>query len=973
MMKMLKSIKIMLLFVTAVVVFVLVNALVPVKDYHEKYAGENISTDVADIQRADTYQQYLLKYSTIPLPCNDVAVPVTSFAEGTNAGVSVMEEYEGRNTVVIQSDGSTVSWNVDVPVQGFYNVEVAYIAISSRGVNMERTIKINGMLPFKGADSLTFSRLWTDADKISYDNQGNAVRPAQTEVFGWQTKLCSSNNGYVVEPYRFYFAEGRNTLSFIADNEPMGISGITLSAIHDAVSYKDYAASEPSGTGTAKNISIKIQGEDASVRSDPSLFARYDRSSPVTDPYSITHTVLNYIGGDMWKSSGQWIQWNIEIPSDGWYTVSIKARQSYQRGYISCRTVYIDGTVPFSALESVEFPYSTDWNMEKLADEKGVPCKFYLTKGTHTLRLEATLGNMGRLISEIEDSIYRLNIIYRKILVLTGPQPDMSRDYNIDQVFPHEVEAMNLESKRLYRMVDEYVAYTGQKSDKIAPVQTLAVQLEKFYKRPDRITIAFTAFKDNITSLGTALLNLSETKLDIDYILVNSADVPVKFHKADFAQKFLHETKSFFASFFIDYSSLGNVYSKHDKNVITVWLVTGRDQNTILKNMVDETFTPVSGVKVNVRLVNASAILSAIVAGKGPDIVLSVGQNTAVDYAMRNADVDLTQFSDFNETIKQFYPSAYESFKYNGGIYALPETETFNLLFYRKDILRQLGLSVPDTWDDLIAMFPTLQGNNLSAAIPYTSIQNPNLSFFYSLVLQNGGKVYTSSGTKTALDSEAGISAFRMYTNFFNNYGLPAEYDFLSRFRSGEMPVGVVDYTNYNTLTVSAPEIRGLWDFALLPGTLRTDAHGKQYTDRTTNTSGVCCIMIRPKDEAIKQNAWKFMKWWVSAPTQLRFGREMEALLGSSARYATANVEALKQLSWSSKQLGILIASLDESEGLPEVPGSYYTSRHVTNAVRKIINEKEDPRETMIDYARKINEELTKKRQEFGLPAEENQ
>jgi ABC-type glycerol-3-phosphate transport system substrate-binding protein len=966
-----KSIKILLIFAGAVIAFVLLNKLIPVKNYHEKYAGVDLSHDEGNSKRTNTYQQYLASCAGKPLPSEDIAVPVTLFADGTDAGVTVLAEYKGRSAVVIQNDGSTVSWNVDVPAEGLYNIEVDYIAVPSRGGNMERTIKINGMLPFDGAGSLAFSRLWADGNKISYDNQGNAIRPEQTEVFDWQAELCRSDNGYVVEPYRFYFAKGRNTISFTADNEPMGISGIILRAVHNAVSYEAYAAAEPGDTGKSGGVSIKVQGESAAVRSDPSLFARYDRSSPVTDPYSITHTVLNYIGGDTWKKSGQWIQWNLEIPSDGWYTVSIKARQNYQRGYISCRTVYIDGQIPFRALESVSFPYSTDWNMVTLADGKGSPYKFYLTQGMHMLRMEATLGNMGSLISSLEDSIYRLNTIYRTILVLTGSQPDMARDYNIDQVYPHEMEAMKLESERLYRMVDEYVAYTGQKSDKIAPAQTLAIQLEKFYDHPDQITKTFTTFKDNITSLGTSLLNLSETKLDIDYILVNSADVPVKFHKTNFAQKILHETKSFFASFFIDYSSLGNVYSRHDKDVVTVWLVTGRDQNTVLKNMVDEMFTPQSGVKVNVRLVNANAILPAVVAGKGPDVILSAGSNTAVDYAMRTADVDLSQFSDFDETIKQFYPSSYESFKYNGGVYALPETETFNLLFYRKDILSQLGLSVPDTWNDLIAMLPTLQGNNLSVAIPYTSIQNPNLSFFYSLVFQNGGRIYNNAGTKTSLDSEPGISAFKLYTNFFNNYGLPAEYDFLSRFRSGEMPVGIVDYTNYNTLTVSAPEIKGLWDFALLPGTLRTDASGRQYIDRTTNTSGVCCIMIRQENETVKQNAWKFMKWWVSTPTQLRFGREMEALLGSSARYATANIKALRQLSWSSKQLGILLASLDSSEGLPEVPGSYYTSRHVTNAVRKMVNEKDDPRETMIDYARKINEELTKKRQEFDLPTEE--
>ena len=602
--------------------------------------------------------------------------------------------------------------------------------------------------------------------------------------------------------------------------------------------------------------------------------------------------------------------------------------------------------------------------------EKSSPYLFYLSKGQHTIRLEATLGGMSGIISELEDSIYRLNLIYRKILVLTGPTPDTARDYNIDKVYPKTIEAMNLESKRLYRLVDQFVAYTGQKSDKIVPAQTLAIQLEGFYNHPDRIPKAFTTFKDNITSLGSSLLSLGETKLDIDYLLINTPDVPISSVKAGFFKHAAHEMRSFMSSFFVDYSSLGNVYKKGDKNIVTVWLVTGRDQSTILKNMIDDSFTPVSDVKVNVKLVDAGALLSAVVAGKGPNVVLSVASTLPVDYAMRQANEDLTQFSDFSKVVSHFYKSAYRSYEYNGGVYALPETETFNLLFYRKDILSEMGLTVPKTWDDLVNMLPTLQGDNLSVGIPYTSIQNPNLSFFYSLVFQNGGKVYNTKGTKTALDSEAGIAAFKLYTNFFNNYGLPTVFDFVSRFRSGEMPIGIADYTTYNTLTVSAPEIKGLWDFAVLPGTVRSDAAGKSYLDRSTNNSGVCCMMIRTKDSVVKQNAWKFMKWWVSADTQLRFGQEIEAILGASARYPTANVAALERLPWNSKELSILKESLGNSVGLREVPGSYYTSRHVTNAVRQIINNKADPRETLIDYARKINEELTKKRQEFGLPTE---
>ena len=58
------------------------------------------------------------------------------------------------------------------------------------------------------------------------------------------------------------------------------------------------------------------------------------------------------------------------------------------------------------------------------------------------------------------------------------------------------------------------------------------------------------------------------------------------------------------------------------------------------------------------------------------------------------------------------------------------------------------------------------------------------------------------------------------------------------------------------------------------------------------------------------------------------------------------------------------------TRGFPEIAGGYSTQRHLTNAVRKVINTKEDQRETLLNYARTINEEIKIKRREFNLPTE---
>lgn len=970
------------MIVIAIIAFIL--SLQGAEDFHEKYAGTDLTRDVEGMERVGTYTGYLNEHADAQDMTCEAEIDLFDYA--SSGKVEVYTNYEGTDKALFTDTDSSVSFHVQVPQTGYYNLYMEYLIPESRGVAAERGVRINGEFPFEDAQNITFTRIWTDGGEVKTDNQGNQIRPTQIEVYDWQSSCFEDDMGYITEPYRFYLEKGDNEITLEAENEPMIIRKFMVAPVSVIQSYEEYVAKYPDISDQAMTAGYiqMIQGEDSTLRSESSLYAKYDRSSPTTYPNSVTNTVLNYVGGDTWRSSGQWIEWEFEVPEDGYYNIMIKGRQNYSRGSVSSRTVYIDGEIPFSEMKEISYAYSNDWECKNLADENGVPYNFYLTKGTHTIRLEATLGGVGPILEELEDSTYRVNQIYRKILVYTGANPDRYRDYYIEANYPEVMEAMELESKRLFKIVDDTVSYSGQKADNIAAAQTVAQQMERFCEKPNKITLEFTTFKDNITALGTASLNMSETKLDIDYLVVSGTGVTPKKDKANIFTKLWHETKSFFASFFVDYNSVGDVYDESgDDEVVKVWILTGRDQGTILKSMVDDTFTPESGVKVNVEIVDPTALLNAVLAGRGPNVVLSVGADQPVNYALRGAAEDITQFNDWEEVLSHYTPSSYEQYGLDGHIYAIPETQTFNVMFYRKDVLEEMGLEVPDTWQELIEMLPTIQGNNLSVGIPTaagssstttatTAVASnvPDLSLYFTLLYQYGGDMYNEMGTKTTVDDEAGIRAFDDYVRYFNDYGLPTIYDFVSRFRSGEMPIGISAYSTYNTLMVSAPEIRGLWDFTLIPGTEYTNPDGTTYIDRSDFITGSATMMIATEDESLKQKSWEFMKWWAKPDTQVRFGREIEALLGSSARYATANKDAFEQLSWSSDDIKVLSEQWDQTVGIREVPGGYYTGRHITNAIRKVINDKDDTRETIIDYSIKINEEIEKKRNEFGLPME---
>ena len=683
-----------------ILIFVLLTRR-PVESFREKYAGTDFSVEIEGMEREDTYAGYLKEHEDAEPAAEEVEVALFDYeSEGE---VSEEKDYYGEEKVLLTDTGSRVTWNVEVPAEGFYQLYMEYLIPESRGVAAERSVEIGGELPFEDARNITFDRIWTNGGEVRRDNRGNEIRPSQVESFAWQSGRFRDDRGYIEEPYSFYFAEGENELTLEAVNEPMAIRKLVLAPAEEEITYAEYlAGQEGKASGSAaSDFSLVIQGEDSTYRSESSLYAKYDRSSPTTVPNSVTSTVLNYIGGDPWRSNGQWIEWSFTVPEDGFYHIMIKGRQNYSRGSVSNRSVYIDGEIPFAEMKEISFPYSNDWNSLELSDREGNVCSFYLTEGEHTIRVQATLGGMGSILKDLEDSTFRLNQIYRRLLVYTGANPDQYRDYHIDTTYPEIMQAMDLEAKRLYKIVDDMVDYSGQKADQIATAQTVAQQLERFCAKPQNITTEFTTFKDNITSLGTASLNMSETKLDIDYLVVYGENVKPKKDTANFFSSTWHEMKSFAASFFVDYNSVGDVYEAgSDEKIVKVWVLSGRDQGTILKTMIDDDFTPSTGIPVNVEIVAPEALLNAVMAGRGPNIALTVGADQPVNYALRHASEDLTQFDGWEEVFSHYSESSYEQYKLEGGIYGIPETQTFNVMFYREDVMEELVSVYEETGDD---------------------------------------------------------------------------------------------------------------------------------------------------------------------------------------------------------------------------------------------------------------------------------
>lgn len=893
------------------------------------------------------------------------------------------------------SNDGKVTWNVHVAETGFYNIHITYYPEKTRtenlvvlersgGANIEKALYINGELPFNDAYNLKFSRVWTDSQPIVQDLNGNDMKPTQKEIFDLSSSYFRDHSGYITEPYMFYFTEGTNTIALESIRENMTVTELALVQVDSKINYLEYLDLYSNVQETSGHL-IKIEGQDASKRSSPTLYAVADRTSPNNYPADPVRTKLNAIGGTKWTTPGDWITWDIDAPEAGFYQIAFKAKQNSSRGLFSTRRVYINGIVPFLEANQARFNYSTDWKMVSIGSEED-PFLFYLEKGINEVTLESTLGSYGEPVETVRQVTNELSAMYLKIIAITTVNPDPYQEYHlygerarIDGL----LESFEKNAKKLREVSAKITEVSGEKSDLIALLDKMAIQLEDFLVKPRTIQERLNTFSQNISSLGTWITDIQEQSLVVESLFVSSPDVELPKPNSNWFANVWFSMSSFIQSFFFDYQTVGVTTEGSDENTIEVWFLTsltsGREQANAFKSLADSTFTNVSGIDINLKVVAPGVLLPNTLSGTGPDVAINVEGGLPVNYALRNAIYDISQFDDFiyektengykilidGEENTRFADSAFVPYELNGGFYAMPNTQSFLVMFYRTDIFDDNGWLVPETWDEVTSLVTELQISNLQFFLPLnvsgaTSVVNP---VFASMLYQNGGVFYSENNIKSALDSEEAMVSFEEWAKYYTDYSFPLSASFINRFRSGETPIGIAYYEMFNTLAVFAPEIIGKWGFAPLPGFY--DEETGLINNKGAAGGSAAVIMNQTKKP---NESWELLKWWTSAETQASYGTELESILGAAARHNTANVEAFSNMAWTKTEKAILLSQWKNTIGIPQVPGGYYTGRNIENAFRKTVNEDLNAREVLLEYVELINNEILKKREEFGLP-----
>ena len=936
----------------------------------------------------------------------------------------------GKPVDLLKLPGSgTVTWTLDISAEeaGLYGIRIEYYPLDGTTSSIERKLYIDGSIPFDEARALSFSKVWkynyTDKNgKPIVDENGNHsfrvdlaendIRATIEQAPTYLTYECTDTDGFYNEAFQFYFEEG-STVSLACGKGAFAIKSMTLFCVEEAKTLDDYKKewAEKGYQNAPAGSEIYLRAETPDFVSDSAVYPSSDRSNAANAPIDAFSQKLNVIGASSYNTTGQWAEYVFTVPADGIYNIVSRFKQSALQGMFASRVIklsssdgmygFADGTptAPYEECYYTRFNYSDDWQLDAMNNgEKTL--EFYFKSGvTYKLRVEVGLGGMAEILNTIENSLSQINSCYLEIMKLTGADPDEYRDYGFRRIMPQTVDQLGIQSDILYAQADALEKICGTTGSNIATLRTIADLLERM-EDEDEIAGNLTNLKSYIGTLGTWINSAKSQSITVDYYKITAPGAELGKPASGFFKSLWFELRSFVASFFVDYDAMGvtEESTAGTNESISVWLAYGRDQSQIWKNLITNDFTVDSGIAVDLKLVAGGTLLPSVLAQKGPDAYIGLGAADTINYAIRNAIISIEDKPGYDAVLGyatyktdsplkdaegnvvgyktvyldkdgnevdpntiNFNAATMIPISLNGKTYGLPEQANVAMMFYRKDILAELEIDVPETWDDVLAAIPVLQANNMAVGLAYGTAMN---MFLY----QFGGNQwkylddYDYAGAAIGLDTDIALNSFQYTTRLYTDYSFPYSFDGPNRFRTGELPILVADYvTMYNQLTVFATEVRGLWEFTNVPGTVRAD--GTVNRDSIVTVTATVMLHGCRNEEA----TWKYMQWQSTGDVQSRYGNEMVALVGPAAKYATANLQGLRELSWSATELSGLLAQFDHLAAIPNYPGSYIISRYTNFAFLAAYNDGKDAVSAMQDYISVINQELSRKRLEFGM------
>lgn len=890
--------------------------------------------------------------------------------------VSAANATEDTYTASVEVNAVLKSDPIEVPVEldraGEYKIGFVYKSLDDTVSIMEVTLEIDGVNPNVSGGKMTLPRYWTTHEDYRVDGSGNQFSAEQALYEGSTTHFFTEVVDYRINYCTANLEAGTHTLKITPRNTNVMLEKVLFSVVEPGEKYV-----APDSSEYYDGDAIIIEAESTKLVNNYWLKAGADVGSAKVHPSDPVKSKVNHVGGSTWKENGDTFYWTVNAPKAGYYKIAFSYKQSKVLNGNVYRWLRVNGKTPFAEAESVAFPYASDWDIVDFADEN-TTYTIYLEEGANEISLTATLGDYAPVAKMLDDVVKKIGDIYLDINMVTGDTVDVYRDYQLFNQIPGFNESLLEVYNDLKKVEETLISVSGGKtSSDLSSVKNMITTVKQMYDNPYRAHRYKNTYYSNYTSISSCINDLQETPMSLDRIYLLAPETEeVKPENANFFQRCWFSVLRFVASFTEDYNNISGTSGNEGTRKVTIWVNWGRDQAQIFNSLIQSDFVKENpDIQVDLKI-SAASVIHGVLSDNGPDVILHHSRTEPVNLAMRGVLYPLSNFSDYEEVLGQFQEGADIPYWYRDELYAIPDGQSFNMLYYRTDIFEEFGLTVPNTWDEFKQVSKLLIRNNFDVWLPYTSVTDLSsaaggigaTTIFPTLMLQNGLSMYNEEKNATTLTNEDVVAVFTDWVQYYTKMKLPYQLDFYNRFRTGTCPIGVASYTLYNTIKTTAKEIDGNWKMVELPGVLKEDG----TIDRTCAGAGTGCAIL--KDAEDPEAAWEFLKWWVSADTQFKYSMSVESVLGPVGRQAVSNIEALERMSWDvdvigeaeeGYPLGNMSKAWDNVKEIPEIPGSYYIARSIDFAFWNSANGNENPKDMLLEWGSEANIEIERKLRQY--------
>jgi N,N'-diacetylchitobiose transport system substrate-binding protein len=255
---------------------------------------------------------------------------------------------------------------------------------------------------------------------------------------------------------------------------------------------------------------------------------------------------------------------------------------------------------------------------------------------------------------------------------------------------------------------------------------------------------------------------------------------------------------------------------------IDVWIMEpgSADLKTFITQATSEFEQAHAGSKVAVQFVPwASAhdqFVTAIGGGQVPDVA-EMGSTWTPEFG------DIGALAPAQGKLDGYVESLVEGATVGGKVYGLPWYAGARALIYRTDVLADLGLSVPQTWDELLAVGRAVRDQKKMSAFGVAGNAN---HYFLPMVWQNGGEIATEKDGRwaSAMDSPKAVEAVQFYADLYaKEHFAPTgalswnARDVRAAFEAGDLAMMIGGGWDVRAILGAHPELAGKVGTALLP------------------------------------------------------------------------------------------------------------------------------------------------------------